>query len=246
MQENAKAKDKTQCSIGDTQIKTPDDTARLGNDPQSIDRFETILHSSLTGLFEELGRSDWYIREHEIVNLFTFGYLVPEFQAHGLDLTMIGIEFPVMQVDVTEKSRFGARKDLVIWPERLTTLWKDCELAPHMKLKDLRFPGRGRKPFAIIEWKVISRIQATDARRQERAHNEDIAWLTRNLEGRMMTIGYAVLVTQQADEIKVKCVRISDTPDRGRDFMSLRMASRLREAAVIPLGIEGSGERSRR
>jgi hypothetical protein len=92
MQENVKAKYKTQCSIGDTQIKTPDDTTRQGNDPQSIGRFETILHSSLTGLFEELGRSDWYIREHEIVNLFTFGYLVPEFQAHGLDFTMIGID----------------------------------------------------------------------------------------------------------------------------------------------------------
>lgn len=83
---------------------------------------------------------------------------------------------------------------------------------------------------------MISRIQPTDARRQERAHNEDIAWLTRNLEGRMMTIGYAVLVTQQADEIKVKCVRISDTPDRGRDFMSLQTASRPPEGAMIPLG----------
>jgi hypothetical protein len=47
----------------------------------------------------------------------------------------------------------------------------------------------------------------TDARRQERAH-EDIAWLTRNLKGRMMTIGYPVLFTQQAEEIKVICVRI--------------------------------------
>jgi hypothetical protein len=34
MQENAKAKAKTQCSTGDTQIKTPDDTTRQGNDPQ--------------------------------------------------------------------------------------------------------------------------------------------------------------------------------------------------------------------
>jgi hypothetical protein len=202
-------------------IETPKNTTRLGNDSHSIDLFETILHDSLTALFRELGRSNWYIREHEIVNLFTFGHLVPRFQARGLDLTMIGIEFPVMQVDVTEKSRFGARKDLVIWPEPLTTLWKDCELAPHMKLKDLRILGR--KPFSIIEWKVVSRIHAADAGKQERAHERDIAWLARNLDGdiRMMTIGYAVLVTQHSGKITLKCVRVSNKPAQTSDFLSL-------------------------
>jgi hypothetical protein len=164
---------------------TTTDATRLGNDPQSIQRFETILHASLTWLFNKLRDCNWYIREHEIVNLFTFGELVPQFQAHGLDLTMIGIECPVMQVEVDKRSRFGARKDLVIWPERLTTLWKDCELTPHMKLKDLH--ALGRKPFAIIEWKVISRIHSADVIKQQRAHLQDIAWLTRNLKDHMMT-----------------------------------------------------------
>lgn len=206
-------------------IKTTlEKTAPLGSDPRSIERFEAILHTSLTGLFEELGRSNWYIREHEIVNLFTFGHLVPMFQHHGLDLTMIGIEFPVLQVDVTDKSRFGARKDLVIWPEGLTTLWKNCEVAPHMNTKGLRVSGR--KPFAIIEWKVISRIHdAVEATRRELAHEKDIIWLTRNLDGDMMSIGYAVLVTQHAGEIRVKCVKVSDKPGRTTNFLSLRTSA---------------------
>jgi hypothetical protein len=201
---------------------TTTDTSRLGADPQSIQRLETILRDSFVGLFNRLRECNWYIREHEIVNLFTFGELVPQFQAHGLDLTMLSIECPVMQVEVDESSRFGARKDLVIWPERLTTLWKDCELTPKMKLKDLY--ALGRKPFAIIEWKVISRIYTADVIKQQRAHQKDIAWLTRNLNERMMTIGYAVLVSRHGGEISVKCVRISKTADNGKDLISLNTA----------------------
>lgn len=200
---------------------------RLGNDPQSIELFEEILRDSLTELFERLCCSDWYIREHEIVSLFTFGSLVPRFQTHGFDLTMIGIEFPVMQVDVTEKSRYGARKDIVIWPGPLMTLWKDCKLSPHMNLKDLRTTGR--TPFAIIEWKVINRRihDGTEAQRRQKSHKKDIEWLKRNLDGdiRMLMIGYAVLVTQDEGKIEVKCVKISNPPTQATDFLLLQRSS---------------------
>lgn len=200
---------------------SPDQVTGLGEGASSIALFEGMLHECLSSLFEDLIRSNWYIREHEIVNLFTFGHLVPMFQVRRLDLMMIGIEFPVMQADVDEKSRFGARKDLVIWPEGRMTLWKDCELAVHMKLKPLR--DVGRKPFAVIEWKVVSRIHdAAAARKRRREHEQDIAWLKRNLDSGMMTIGFAVIVEQcTGKNVSVKCVRISDVPARATDFLSI-------------------------
>jgi hypothetical protein len=159
----------------------------------SVTQLDDFLKEGLSGLFDDLCRFDWYVREHEIVNLFVFSQLVPLFQKHDIDLTTIGIEFPAMQVPLSERSRFGARKDLVIWPEGRTTLWKGCDLSKVTEWQQLHEPGR--KPLAIIEWKNISRITAhpTVARAE---HKMDIEWLKRNLRGGMMTVGYAVLVDQ--------------------------------------------------
>jgi hypothetical protein len=185
----------------------------------TIAEFEDILRLTLLGLFAELRRSNWYIREHEIVNLFTFGHLVPEFTKRGLDLTMIAIECPTMQVEVEEKSKFGARKDLVIWPEGKTTLWKGCDLSRGMELASLH--ASGRKPFAVIEWKATSVIAKMSARNAELAHSRDVDWLTRNLDGGMMTIGYAVLVRQKTREISLQCQRISGKPATATNFLEL-------------------------
>jgi hypothetical protein len=115
---------------------------------ESLDiTIEQIVLDGLTGLFEEIRTCNWYVREHELVNLFAFGYLVPAFWKHGLDPTMIGVEFPAMQVDVSESPRFGARKDLVIWPQPRMTLRKGCDLSGISELKQLR--AVGQKPLVI-------------------------------------------------------------------------------------------------
>jgi hypothetical protein len=118
------------------------------------------------------------------------------------------------------------------------TLSKDCKISPHMNLKYLR--ATGRTPFAIIESKVINRSvhDAAETRKREKGHARDIKWLTCNLNGeiRMMTIGYAVLVTQHEGHIKVKCVRISNTPAQTTEFLSLQTSSRLSKEHAIPLG----------
>lgn len=67
-------------------IRTPDELSetesltRFGDDSRSIAIFEEILNGCLYELFSELSGSNWYVREHAIVNLFAFGYRfsVPE------------------------------------------------------------------------------------------------------------------------------------------------------------------------
>src|ERR1035437_7091358 len=182
-------------------------TRYLCDRTESIELFEKLLHESLTSLFKELRDSNWYIREREIVNLFTFGHLVPRFLEQGLDLTMIGIEVPTLSAPRTEKAKIGSPKDLVIWAEPRTTLWKGCELFLGMDLKTLRV--HGRKPFAIIEWTATNRIRDTAAaQRVQRDHKYDIEGLIRNLDGGMMTIGYAILVEQRVSPIRMISRRI--------------------------------------
>jgi hypothetical protein len=199
--------------------------AVLDHDPQTADgvltvaTFEELLRISLAGLFEELSCSDWYVREHEMVNLFAFGHLLPAFQARGLDPTMIGIEFPAMQVSLDERSKFGARKDLVIWPEGRTTLWKGCKLTRGMNLASLH--ALGRKPFAVIEWKASSLIIAASKRSAELAHGRDVDWLRRNLDGGMMTVGHAVLVRQRTRAISMQARKVSGSPAIETIFLTL-------------------------
>ena len=200
-------------------ISATEGLTRFGDDSRSIATFEQIVRVSLEGLFTELSCSNWYVREREIVNLFVFGHLVPQFLEHHLDLTMIGIEFPTMQVGVDERSKFGAPKDLVIWPEGRTTLWKRCELSRGMDLRTLHGPGC--KPFAVIEWKATSLIMAASPKSAELAHGRDVDWLKRNLDGGMMTVGHAVLVRQRTREISLECKRVSGKPAAETNFLTL-------------------------
>jgi hypothetical protein len=138
-------------------------------------------------MYEELFTCDCYVREHEVVNLFVFGHLVPMFMKHDLDLRQIGIEYPVLKVKEGVKSKRGARKDLVIWPRSAATLWN------------------GYRPLAVIEWKHISRITSRPPEVRA-AHLKDINWLTVNKD--MMRVGYAVLVERTASDLLLTCTRV--------------------------------------
>lgn len=192
-------------------------TPAVAQSKLSVTQLDGFLQEGLSGLFEDLCRCNWYIREHEIVNLFVFSQLVPLFRKHDLDLTTIGIEFPTMQVRVSPRSKLRARKDLVIWPEARTTLWKGCDPSRVTEWEELH--TLGRKPLAIIEWKNISRItkHPTVARRE---HDLDIEWLKRNLLGGMMNVGYAVLVDQSTCKLRLTCRRL--LVDSEIEFLSLQ------------------------
>lgn len=181
-----------------------------------VPTLDQLIHRGLTGLFNELQTCNWYVREHELVNLFVFGNLVPMFQERGLDLTMIGIEYPAMQAIASESSRFGARKDLVIWPEPRMTLWKGCELTRGMELSTLH--ALGCKPLAIIEWKNISRITRTPVEVRN-GHQLDIEWLRRNVEANMVQVGFAVLVDQSTNLVRLNCKRVAN--GTASDFLRL-------------------------
>ena len=193
----------------------------LHDDPQSIKLIDNIVRLALTGVFEDLNRFNWYIREREIVNLFAFGHMVPLFQQHGLDLTMMAIEYPVLQMAMSESSRHGAYKDFVIWPEPYLTFWKGCELSCGMDFKQLRGPGK--KPFAVVEWKNISSItNPKGISRLQRQHAADKNWLRRNRNDGMLTVGYAILTTRAAGRLSLRCHRVSR--DSEREFLSLPAA----------------------
>jgi hypothetical protein len=171
-------------------------------DPIAI--FDGFMRTSLPALYGELLSSDCYVREHEVVNLFVFGHLVPLFQAHDLDLRQIGIEYPVTKLQSSAVSKPRARKDLVIWPKVGATLWN------------------GFAPLAIVEWKHIS--MRTDRPLDVRSgYRMDIEWLKQNRD--RMRVGFAVLVERRSEFLSLECVRVQDVE---QEFLRLP----IRAAAV--------------
>lgn len=165
--------------------------------PEPVALIDKFMRESLPPFYEELRLSDCYVREHEVVNLFVFGHLVPLFQQNGLDLRQIGIEYPVSKLPSSARSKPRARKDLVIWPRVGATLWN------------------GYEPLAIVEWKHIS--AKTDRPLEVReGFKKDIEWLKRNRD--KMRVGFAVLVERSSDSLTLECVRVQE---RAQLFLGL-------------------------
>ncbi|MBZ5721183.1 MAG: hypothetical protein LAO03_12460 [Acidobacteriia bacterium] len=174
----------------------------------SLPLIDRLIRESLKALLDDLRKCDWYVREHEIVNLFVFKHLVPALKRRKLNLTKISIECPVAQVACKGKERPGARKDLVIWAEPMTTVWKGCGTE---YVEDLWvIQKKGSKPLAVLEWKNISlRSKPTQIKL---AHEKDVEWLRRNLQGGMMKVGYAILVDQsKTKKPSLKWTRLTGT-----------------------------------
>jgi hypothetical protein len=141
---------------------------------------------------------DCYVREHEVVNLFAFGHLVPLFIREQLQLTQIGIEYPVRQAQIKVAWKPCPRKDLVIWQEAHSTAWN------------------GGKPLAVIEWKHISKLtKRVQAVRRE--HKSDIDWLMKNRDA--MGVGFAIMVERSASTVKLTCVKVGQ--DGAADWLVL-------------------------
>ena len=155
--------------------------------PNAVEVLDEMMGQSLPPFFEELAGHDGYVREHEIVNLFVFGHLVPQFQRRGLDLRQIGIEYPVKQIQLSSGDAPCTLRHLVVWPRVGATLW--C----------------GYQPVAVVEWKNISSITHEPAQ-VRRGHKKDVEWLRTN--SGLMQVGYACLVTRCELKLTFSCIRV--------------------------------------
>ncbi len=122
-----------------------------------------LIERSLSRCNAFLTRTDWRGRENELVNLFAHHCLAPEIREDGIlrSFDQVGIEVAVPQVTGSRKKL--VRKDLVIWPEPLMTVWTGM-------------------PAAIVEWKRNDSSECAG----------DVEWLklfTNRFPG---TVGYAV------------------------------------------------------
>jgi hypothetical protein len=169
----------------------------------AVGKFDQMLKSSLGSLYQELVLNDCYVREHEVVNLFVFGHLVPAFVRETLDLRQIGIEYPVQKIKATKTAKERARKDLVVWPKCGATLWNQ------------------HYPLAVVEWKHISRLTKYP-NKSRREHEQDIGWLVENQD--LMQVGYAVIVEHTAATLSLSCTRVQGQT-LNRNFCILPKAS---------------------
>ena len=171
--------------------------------PDPIAKVDGFIYSALDELHQELRSKNWYVREHEIVNLFAFRYLLSRFCNANLDPNQIGIESPVRKKNGPREAgdetigsgrpKLHARKDLVIWPHAGATAWLGC------------------KPIAVIEWKNSSPLCLVSDKKQDKVRQ----FLA--LNGDMMRVGYSISTkrrTWDSSDFVVTCERFKDGKPR--------------------------------
>jgi len=115
---------------------------------------------------------------------------------------MLGIEVPVLQVG---EKRWGACKDLVVWREGNSTPFRGCDPSVS-RLMDLR--ESGCKPFAVMEWKHVSRFTKYPTKVLAEHANGITSWLKENLRGGMLSVGYAILI-DHSNQLTLRCRRLT-------------------------------------
>jgi hypothetical protein len=66
--------------------------------PDPVAVFEPVFVAALKDLVSDLAEAPRFVREHDVVNLFVFRYLITSFLAHGLDTAQIGTEVPLLKL----------------------------------------------------------------------------------------------------------------------------------------------------
>jgi hypothetical protein len=161
--------------------------------------FEGLFRTALESLLPDLADAPWYVRERDVVNLFVFGHLVPQFQDARLDIGQIGIEVPAQVLPERPNERPSVYADIVVWQHNKATVWRTC------------------KPLAGIEWKNIS-CRAKKTAHLEGEHKKDILHLRHN--SHLSSVSYAVLTARQGGIVELRCKRIA--PGIEDEFISLR------------------------
>jgi hypothetical protein len=130
--------------------------------------FDQIFRKTLSTLVEDLALHTYYARERDVINLFVFAHLAPEFRNEGLDLTLIAIECPVLQSgNHSTKARLGIYGDVVIWRKPYDSRFRGVkpEKVKHpFNFNYLR--KNGCKPMAVLAWKNISEHMALPTRKK--------------------------------------------------------------------------------
>jgi len=103
--------------------------------PDPTATFEGLFRAALESLLPDLADAPCYVRERDVVNLFVFGHLVPQFQDAKLDIGQLGIEVPVQVLPESPSEKPGVYADIAVWHHHKATAWRTC------------------KPLARIEWK---------------------------------------------------------------------------------------------
>lgn len=155
--------------------------------PNPIETFERVFRSALVSLLDDLADAPWFVREHEVVNLFVFSHLIPQFQSDRLDIAQIGIEVPVLHLPNTAREKPGTWADIAVWAHNKATVWRTC------------------RPLARIEWKNISCREKRTAEIQ-RQHRKDVDRLKH--DSALASINYAVLTKRTAHALEMRCERI--------------------------------------
>lgn len=158
--------------------------------PDPIATFERLFRAALESLLPDLADAPWYVRERDVVNLFVFRHLVPQFQAKKLDVSQMGIEVPFQVLpENAPDAKPEVNADIVVWLHNKATAWRTC------------------KPLARIEWKNVScrEQRITDLHRQ---HDDDIRRLRRNEQ--LASLNYAVLTARKNKRVELWCKRIAD------------------------------------
>ena len=142
-----------------------------------LEELEAGLRDALREFAAHLDSEPWVGKEHDCVNRFAHGYLIPRCQAGSLlhHPTQIGIEVGVAQPPGIG-IKAAARKDLVIWPRPWMSCYDNTWRPVHY-------------PTVVMEWKTLRegfRFSGT-------AH--DHAWLTAFTRSRPETLGLSIVVS---------------------------------------------------
>lgn len=180
--------------------------------PDPTHTFDRLFRAALETLLPDLADAPWYVREREVVNLFVFRHLVPQFQGENLDISQIGVEVPVSKFPKTTEEKHGKYADIVVWSHNKATRWRNC------------------RPLVHIEWKNIS-CREKNPRALERQHGEDVRLLMDNRA--LVCVSYAVLTDWRDSHVEVRCKRILSEGEPEDFFRPIAGAARR-----YPSGVE--------
>jgi len=144
-----------------------------------IDAVDEVVRGSLIAFIEDFTRAEWWGKEHDCVNRFVHGFLMPQCSSASVlaHPTQIGIEVGVAQPR-SLFARSAARKDVVIWPEPWMSCWND-------RWEPVNYP------MVVMEWKALRTAQPL------KCHAHDREWLCGLSKEREDFVGYSVTMNRE-------------------------------------------------
>ena len=170
-----------------------------------ITSLDSLIKSALMSFVRDLHHYRRRRREHEIVNLFVFGHLIPKSRGSSVikHLTQIGIGAAVPQLERLwgRRRKSDVCKDIVIWPEHGMTCWDTDGEPKHF-------------PLSVLEWTSLNEHERGGSlpKKKREKYAEDLKWLRDmscwTARRKLSFVGYRVFVDQKISPIEVSVDRI--------------------------------------